>query len=261
MRPYFLQPNKVLPFLSFKKQEWPKEITREYYLSFEDALWDLLPRLGYKKGAKFLVPDFYCVDVINNIIDHGYNVSYYKLNEDLSINEDTLIVSIASERPDIFVDFKIAGIATNLPERILKKLPFYTLVITDKVHSLVGSAVDNYPVSDKHLILTSNRKVSPFPGSMAIYTRNARVSSSHLPIWYVLTAFVFWMKYLFVLKIASLFGIVKLAVYAEKLLKIHDDLIGDAKTSSPLSRIWFSLFDRINITKIEAKKLQDYQAY
>ena len=60
------------------------------------------------------------------------------------------------------------------------------------------------PVSDRHLILTSFRKVTPFPGSVAIYTRNARKSLGRLPFVYTVHALGLWIRYITLLRISTL---------------------------------------------------------
>ena len=261
MTPYFLQPHKARTFLSSKKQIWPTDITREYFLSFEDALWNLLPRLGYKKGSTFLVPELYCVDVINNIRDHGYNVFEYPVNPDLSVDVTRVMEVVAEIRPDVFIDFETVGIASEISRSIAKKLPFYTLIINDRVHSVISPTINNFPVSDRHLILTSFRKVTPFPGSVAIYTRNARKSLGKLPFVYTVHALGLWIRYITLLRISTLLKSTRLAQGAEKLLRKHDNLIGDAKESAPLPNIFFSLIDRINVTTIENSKKSHFKIY
>ncbi|MCC7304238.1 hypothetical protein IT418_02385 [bacterium] len=261
MRPYFLQPYKLLPYIGKTKQIWPKEITREYYVSFEDALWDLLPRLGYRKGMKFLVPSFYCVDVIKNIKNHGYEVAIYNLDKKLEVDREYLLKRIEEENPDIFINFDAVGVPTGLSEWLQKKLPFQKLIIEDKVHTLVGSSITNYPISDRHLILTSSRKVSPFQGSLALYTRNARRSQNKVPIRYTLQVFAIWIYYLALLHVSALVHSRKIARCAAKMLAKHNDLIGDEKVSAPLPNFFLHIIDTIPVAWIEKIKTEEYRIY
>lgn len=81
----------LFPFLSLRKRYVPDGITRYTYHSFEDGLWDLLQHRGVARGAVILVPDFYCMDVISNIQNHGYTVVMYPLNKQFQIRPATLI--------------------------------------------------------------------------------------------------------------------------------------------------------------------------
>lgn len=261
MRPYFLQPYKILPFLTRKKQLWPASITREVYLSFEDALWDLLPRLGYQKGSKFLVPSFYCVDVLNNIREHGYQVSEYEVSKYLHVEPSLLEKAIQKENPDIFVNFDPVGVPSGITEKQLRKLSFRTLVIQDRVHTVVGSSIEHYPESDKHLVLTSYRKVTPFPGTVAIYTRNSRKPQSKFPWKYTLKSLWLWKWYIFYLKLATLIHSVGIANLAVKLLKRHNDLIGDSMISGPLPSFLLGLYDHIAIERIKESKVKQFSIY
>ncbi len=258
---YFLQPFRLSKYLSKEKQVWPVTFSREYYLSFEDALWDLLPRLGYKKGATFLVPSFYCVDVINNITAHGYLVKSYEVNRDLTISLETVGNAITQYKPDIFIDFDAVGIDSGISTFISRKLPFSTLIVKDKVHTVVGASIENFPESDRHLLLTSTRKVTPFPGSLAIYTRNARNSSQRIPLKYTLKALTLWIIYIIFLKIAYIFRSKDFMKLSEKVLKIHDDLIGDAMFSAPLSKKWLYLVDHIAVDTIKSTKERQFLLY
>jgi len=247
--------------LTFERQKWPKDITREYYLSFEDALWDLLPRLGFKKGSKLLVPSFYCMDVINNIKEHGYKVALYPLNNDLSYSLEKVVSAIKKDKPDIFVEFAAVGIQSQLGEEIYRKLPFHSLLLLDRVHSVIGAHIDNFMFSKRHLLITSSRKVSPFFGSMAVYSRNSRRSLDTNPQKYVSSAILLWIKYLTLLKIAKLVNSSRLAVKAELLLKKHDDLIGGATFSAPFLPFLLYLTEHWDIPKIEACKLKQASFY
>lgn len=261
VRIFFLQPFKVLPFLSWKRQVWPNEFVREYYLSFEDALWNLLPRLGYKRGSKILVPTFYCLDVIENMKAHGYIVDEYPIDSDFSIDESVVNSIIQEIKPDIFIDFETNGIPTHISERISRKLPFHALIVHDKVHSLISPTIENFPISEKHLILTSTRKVSPFPGSMAIYSRNARKSIAKLPLRYTIKALSLWIFYLLLLQFAYYLRSRWFAVTAETIIKRHNDLIGDYTNSAPLPAMILSLIDRIDFAKVEASKQLQFEVY
>jgi hypothetical protein len=80
------QPIRLIKYLGFKRNKLPVNLRRLFYLSYEDALWDILKKKNIKPGSIILVPDFFCRDVETNIERHGYKIAGYKMASGLTIN-------------------------------------------------------------------------------------------------------------------------------------------------------------------------------
>lgn len=262
MTPYFLQPYNIFAYLQKEKQVWPNGIVREVYLSWEDALWDLLPRLGYRKNSLILVPSFYCTDVVENMISHGYRVKFYPVSKDLVADKKEFISLLSELQPDIVINFCAEGITYTLPSEVLNSLHLRTLLITDMVHRIPQPGNEFYPVNDRHLIINSYRKVTPFTGALAIYSRNARPKAKNTyPYSYFIRAFWLWHCYLLKLWLAKLFRSTRIARYAEITLKKHNDLIGDSFEAASLWQLFLHLYDRIASSKIDVIKEKQGEIY
>lgn len=256
MTPFFLQPYNIFAYLQKEKQIWPAGIVREVYLSWEDALWDLLPRLGYKKNSLILVPSFYCTDVVENMVSHGYRVEFYQVGKDLVANEEEVRKLFDVLQPDVVINFSPEGMGFTLPFSVARSLHIRTLLITDMVHRIPQPSGEFFPENNRHLILNSYRKVTPFTGAVAIYTRNARErAKSTYPFSYFIRAFWLWHQYLLQLWFSKLLSSTRLAIVAEKTLKKHNDLIGDSFMPASLWNVFFQLYDRIAVKKIEEMKI------
>lgn len=248
--------------MTTERQKWPSSVTTEFYISFEDALWSLLPRLGYKKGAVMLFPDFYCPDVLDNIRAHGYIVKTYPLEKNLGFSLEKVENAILRHKPDIFVDFAPAGIHSWISDAIFRKLPFHALLILDRVHSIIEPAPEFFPKNDRTLLINSYRKVSPFPGSHAVYSRSVRPAKRAKSFIYNLKGIVHWYYYLAFLKLAKVIRSPHLVVnMAEHRLRVHDNHIGDAITSSPLPKFFEWLPSHINVRLIKAVKAEQANQY
>jgi len=261
MRPYVLQPFRFFPYLGTKKLVWPKGIETLYYLSFEDALWDLLPRLGYKRNSVIFVPRFYCKDVAENMRNHGYTVVVYPQNDDYSYNVKEIMTLVEEYSPDVFVEFQIAGMRSTLLSEIERKLSLRTLIVSDRVHEFVYPHMDYFPHSDRHLIISSYRKVSAFNGSLAVFTRNYRKGSNKLPLAYTLHVLWLWSLFMIFTKASYLLSSIKLAKIADKTLAKHNDLIGDSLVSAPLPMFFAKIYSYFAIEKIFEVKMSQYRRY
>lgn len=260
MRPYFQQQLSLRTYFGTTKQLWPNRYKREYFLSFEDALWNLLPRFGIEKEAVIFLPDFYCLDVISNINAHGYKVVLYELDENLLPRLKELYSQIRLNQPRVFIDFFVAGLPSNLATNIRPHLPQGTLYIYDLVHTLVDSKYGE--LLDKNtLILTSTRKVSPYFGSLAVYLDKISPNTFRLPLVYTISALLKWSLYLLTLKLSILLSAPLFARYADRVLTSHDNQIGDAKHSAPLPNIFLKIHDFLQTEKIQQIRIKQYFLY
>lgn len=261
----YYQPH-LLPFLSSKHSSVPKNIKRLYYLSWEDALWDILPQLGAKHGDTILIPDFYCFDVIKNMKLHGYKAAYYPLDHNLQISRSSFTSIYNKIKPTVVILFDACGIKCNLSkdESLMKKILKHSVVIEDQVQRIIDPSKIKI-LQGRHLIMDSLRKNLPLPGSF-VYTSSetgSLLSSPTLksPI-YTLKTITLYFLYRTTLSLGVLLHNPPLVKYAHKnLLSKHDDLIGDSIPGNP-GIFWIPLIHRfIDYSKIRHLKKQQVRIY
>jgi len=256
----------LLPFLQRQPASVPKTLTMLYYHSFEDGLWDLINH-KFPPGKKLhlLVPDFYCSDVLDNLILRGHKYTYYPLDSDFQISVSKFKKFLWLFRPDIVIIFHACGLTSNLviDTSWVKDLPNNAVIIEDSVHRLVdpGSVRLFHP---RQVVIDSLRKVSPFPGSRLFASSdfiNYPAPSNHLSL-YQIRSFFYYFIFRLVLKISFLINSSSLAVFAhEKLLRIHDEIIGDSFVPRAGLSVFLPFINRINYKKIAGLKSSQIQYY
>ena len=258
----------LLPFLGLDRHETAPHIRRYYYFSFEDGLWDFLEKEREKGtiplGSVILIPDFYCVDVINNITHHGYVCELYPLDSNFQISEKELVQKVKNTKARMLFIFHVCGItSTVLSESLCRKLPEEVLIIEDAVNRLVNpSSIRLF--DDRHIVMDSLRKVTPLPGSF-MYGPPSLLNEPQTNrwfTWYTLVATMYFIVFRLVFSLAILLYIPALVVWAHSvLLQLYDDLIGDSvQGHRGLPFIPF-VFDHINFTKVTRMKTNQVRAY
>lgn len=232
---HYYQPH-LHHFLGRKQHHLVSNVNRAYYWSFEDALWDIFPSLGIQQGSTILLPDFYCMDVVNNIQSHGYKVEFYALDKNFQVNEDVLQQKVKHTAPSVIIIFHACGITSS----IMKKQYIQTVfqkeiyIIEDAVHQLIKPEHVQI-LHTNHFIIDSLRKVSPLPGSF-VYAKPEHIAllqqkTVHIS-WYSVQSGLYFLCFSLGLKIASLLNNAWLAhVLHDHVLKAHDDIVGDEKRS------------------------------
>lgn len=255
----------LFPFLSLKKKQLPADIARYFYHSFEDALWDLLEKKNVSPGSVFLIPDFYCDDVIQNVQKHGYKVILYPLDAHFQISSGEFAKYVQKYTPAVVIVFHACGITSQLTIDVSwqKVMPDRTIIIEDSVHKLIDPEYICLS-GDNQYVMDSLRKVSPLPGccmygsfqALSFKQTRSIVSS------YTALSFLYYVLFRVTLSIGILVGSSRLVKWAHKsILKKHDDIIGDS--ALPYAGFSFILpfLDRFNFKKIEAVKSEQVQQY
>lgn len=161
-----LKPIFLWKYLKLEKNKIPRNIKRLFYLSWEDALWDILDKKKIIKGSTVLVPEFFCGDVEENIRNHGYRVEYYPVDRKLTTSPSQLIKSISKYSPSVIVILHPVGITNQLfmQNYWVKHLKSETILIEDSVHRIVDPTEIKF-IKKNHFIIDSLRKVVPLQGS------------------------------------------------------------------------------------------------
>lgn len=252
------------PFLGKKRHFPQKDIKQYYYHSFEDGLWDFLKQKQVKKGSVFLVPDFYCIDVVENIRTHGFQVEFYSLDEQLQPNTEQFWDILKKVKPQLLIIFHAAGITSNLlqPE-IFNQLPKDCYIIEDSVHRLVNPGKVKV-INNQHFVMDSLRKVSPLFGSFLYGSLNgleftqAKLEFSR---YFILTT-VYFVLFKVGLIFSSIMNSTRVMKHThERLLKLHDDVIGDRfkPQKGIFGAAW--LHSWLDFDKVERLKQYQVQLY
>lgn len=141
-------------------------LKRLFYLSYEDALWDILKKKNVRQGTKILVPDFFCRDVEENIKNHNYKVVYYHIKKGLSADIDNIKEQITKHKPSVVIVFHPVGITSNLfkDRGWIKFMDNESILIEDCVHRIINpSEIVIY--KHNHFLINSLRKVAPLQGA------------------------------------------------------------------------------------------------
>jgi hypothetical protein len=245
------QPILSLKYFKFKKNVLPENIKGLFYLSWEDALWDILSKKNIKHGSCILVPDFYCSDVEKNMKLHGCRLAFYKINNDLSADKESFVSQITKFKPQVIIIFHPVGIKSNLLEnpKWLVKTVGDSILIEDSVHRVVDPK-DFKIFKKNHFIINSLRKVVPIQGSW-LYGDRADLDF-YEPPFYQSFGYRIRVNILWFLMVAA--WTLKLFTLAEKLMLIGYDLIGDSILPAKGSYIAKFLAVRLDSRKIEETK-------
>jgi hypothetical protein len=222
----------LFPFLTYKPYKLNKHLRQLYYYSWEDGLWDLLEKKNVPVGSTILIPDFYCMDVIDNIISHGYKPILYPLNDNFQIHEQEFITIIDTVAPNVILLFHACGISNCLlsEKKWLNHLSDSTILIEDCVHRLVAPEDITF-IHPQHVIMDSLRKDSPLPGSF-MYEQERMLNfpqTTHLFSSYTLHSILLYVYFRFALVLSLFLQLPALTKYAhEIILKAHDNIIGDS---------------------------------
>lgn len=263
------QPIFCFKYFQFKKNKLPKGISSLFYLSWEDALWDILKYKNIKKGSIIFIPEFYCGDVEKNIKEHEYKIRYYKILKDLSADKKSFVNGVKKYHPSVVVVFHPVGIKSNLfksPDWLIKNIR-NALLIEDSVHRIIDpNKIEIF--NDNHFIIDSLRKVVPIQGARVYGSTNGiNFSEPHLFqslfyslrvhwLWFTMTLFWTISNYCPIKIFSSFF-----ARNAENVMLSGYDIIGDAKLSAKGGGVGRIMSQHINVSKIKKRKLVQADIY
>lgn len=162
-----LKPIYLHKYLDSSPRYPPKGIQRQFYLSYEDALWHILTQKRVAKGSVILVPEFFCGDVEDNIQNHGYCIQHYHVSKLLITSEAELIKMIRQYHPSVVVIFHAIGISNKLLSSTnwINNLAPDSIIIEDSVHRIIDPPTISLK-HPNHLVIDSLRKVMPLQGSV-----------------------------------------------------------------------------------------------
>jgi hypothetical protein len=257
---------RIFPFLRKRKYTLPRNIKREYFISFEDALWNLLTAKEVKKNSNILIPDFYCMDVVDNIKNHGYNPIFYPLDDQFQIDNKVLLSYIKCYSAQVLILFHACGIDNNnlKNNNLIKKICKNTIIIEDCVHKLINpEKVILY--HKNHFLIDSLRKVSPLPGSFIYMIKDScKLSSSNwlASPYYPFLSYYYFLQFRLILLLGFIIKSPKFIKYAHEVVLLrHDNLIGDSLKGYKGLSVIPLIHQFINFSKVEDIKFKQYALY
>ena len=206
-------------------------VVQTYWQSFEDALWEILAQ-KVQKDAVVLIPDFYCVDVIQNIEAHGYVVKLYACDANLQPNPRAFETARKRYRPQVIVLFHPVGIENVLLNNRaeVQRLASSALIIEDCVHRVIDSSKVCL-LHQNHIIIDSLRKVTPLQGSFSysLFSISSRNGEAQRIVDRLYTSILFFaFQFLYALGRGMRSNTLVRTAH-ERILKTHDAFVGDAR--------------------------------
>jgi len=247
-----VQPTCLWKYWSGKKTQLARGVSRRAFLSWEDAVWDLLEAKKVPKKSVVLIPEFYCPDVMDNIAAHGYLWRTYPVDRNFKTTTLDFSKAIKRYKPAVIIIFHAVGIHNDLP------IPKKGIVIEDCVHRTIDPSKVAIQTRD-HFIADSLRKVVPLQGSI-LYGKEEDLAGwekQDNTLWYAKKVYFWWILMQLCLNI----GFMKQAEYA--MLKGYD-IVGDNPEGAHAlpGTIWMQeRLDFKKIRKIKAKQVVEYEKH
>ncbi len=266
---FTIQPTKLYSYLTYRENKLPANCNRSFFASWEDALWEIIKRKGIKRRV-VLIPDFFCVDVINNMKAHGLETEFYRLDNNLRPVATDLIEKLAKHKPTIVILFHAVGIKINLLDAfkpLHEPLPPDVLVIEDCVHRVL-SPNEIRILHPNHILIDSLRKVVPLMGAQCFTHPSFQLEPappSSQTKKYSRRLARLWLRFQFYLHRASFSrsfnDSIRWNSLAEQAMMAGYDLIGDNYEGAAGPGIFSWLSKHLNIDGIRLAKLRQVGVY
>ncbi len=264
-----VQPFDLSRFTRTSARVPSSSVPRHYYLSFEDALWDLVATIPFVPGTRVLVPEFWCRDVIDNMTAHGLQCHFYPVDRSFQTTQRELADAIERTHPQIIVIFHAVGIRNRLLTEHtdwMRHLQPDQYVIEDAVHCVLDpEEVElHHP---HHVVIDSWRKVVPLQGA-CLYASDSVISALKKKSKR-LGRHGMWVLVLWAGMQASLHAQRVLGGYlarlcghiAERLMIRGYDLVGDNRDALTIPMHFVTRHYRLDIRRIRSAKRRQVALY
>lgn len=190
-------------FSSQRTLSIPSGLTRLFYLTWEDAVWDILEHKNIERNATILLPDFFCGQVATNMQAHGLHCEWYSVDKYLGVIEESLINELKRHKPRLLVLFHAIGITNTLLKspKWRKDIPDDMILIEDAANRVLNPQEISL-INRNHVVIDSLRKTTPLqgsniygPSSFLTYSAPRQTSS----LLYQAKVYFFWSLYQFFL--------------------------------------------------------------
>ncbi len=247
------------------KMDLSKDLAVKYFLSWEDGLWELIRAKKIAKGSVILVPEFYCMDVVGNMKQHGLVPVFYPMDRYFRTKEVEIEKKIKQYKPKIVVVFHVAGMENNLMQKMgwIKRLEEKIILIEDSVHRTLEPAKIRI-FRKNHLVMDSWRKVVPIAGS-AMYGKREDLEfvrpKLNREITYQMGVYGWWLVMQTYWILAKLFNSTGLAKIGQWAMLQGYDLIGDSKTGVGLWSLFVQWHGKLDFRALETRKRKQFLKY
>ncbi len=268
---FSIHPIKLWRYVSLRRLVVPSRLRRFFYTSWEDTLWDLLQYFQIPEKAICLVPEFYCMDVVKNMEEHGLACVFYPVDPQLQIDPKTFVRYVRKYQPGVVIILHSLGITNPLfshNKSWLKYLPTNTLLIEDCVHRLIDPQLICL-LTSRHFVIDSLRKVAPIYGSN-LYGNATTLHKFKQSAWWQTLPYqakVFWQWWLFQSCLHAA-GFLERSMWsrwwnikAKKFMQKGYDLIGDSQRAATGPWFFNFLSQFLSIKTIEEIKKQQVNCY
>lgn len=234
---------------------WEKdEYKKLYFKSGRNAIKALCKILSQEKKS-VLIPAYTCETVIQPFIDEGWEVNYYLLNDDLSLDLIDLQEKCEQIQPSVLYCHSYFGFDTvNEDAKIISLLKEQGIVI---VEDITQSLFSNHYLSCADYYVTSLRKFLAIPDGGALISRqslcfeaikeaNKEISTIALEAFDLKSAYF-----------ENIDSSIKDS-FREK-YQILGKLISENAAICSASEVSLQIFDSCNIEEISSKRMTNYK--
>ncbi|OGL41467.1 MAG: hypothetical protein A2042_01470 [Candidatus Schekmanbacteria bacterium GWA2_38_11] len=150
---FFLRERSFLPFpLNYENII--------FYNRGLSAIFDAIKILGLSPGDKVLLPSYTCIDTVMPFLNNGIDISFYNINEDLSINKKDLENRIEDRVKALFF-IHYFGFPQDLDYIEFLKKKFNIFLIEDCAHAFLSEINDRYLGNLGDVSIFTLRKMIP----------------------------------------------------------------------------------------------------
>jgi len=127
----------------------------EYFSTGRDAIFTLVNSL---KSRRIWLPNYLCKSIYDPIKKTGKEILFYKVSRGLSISDD--FINKIKDKDVVFIINYFGIIQKNIYERLKRK---DIKIISDITHSLINIDKVGYVFINSDFVISSLRKIGPFP--------------------------------------------------------------------------------------------------
>ncbi len=260
-----IQPPFISAFFSWHRVKKSPQAKQSFFLSFEDALWQIIRQQQILPNSVVLIPEFFCFDVVKNIEAHGLKCLTYQVDQYLQVDQNDFFAKLKKARPAIVIVFHAVGISNSLLQNTawLKFLPAKSLLIEDCVHRLLDPSKIKI-LDQRHYLIDSLRKVAPLQGSRVFSQEKIKPTTlaDRLATLMYRSRVLFWWL---IMQLALLWNYYsknpKGNQLATQAMEKGYDIIGDHKRPSPNFWLFNQLSHHLNYEKIKKCKQEQADLY
>jgi len=150
-------------FFSNGKSSLPFPLNQKSIIFYNrglSAIFDAIKILGLSPGDKVLLPSYTCIDTVTPFLNNGIEISFYNINEDLSINRKDLENRIEDRVKALFF-IHYFGFPQDLNYIKFIKKTYKVSLIEDCAHAFLSDINDRYLGNLGDVSIFTLRKMVP----------------------------------------------------------------------------------------------------